>query len=54
MTVPHDIADPSQIEEGVRRIEWAAREMPVLKLIGERFAQGAAAARDQAWRAVCT
>ena len=37
-TVPHDIADPSRADEGVRRIEWAAREMPVLKLIGERFA----------------
>ncbi len=39
MTVPHDIADASQVDEGVRRIEWAAREMPVLKLIGERFAK---------------
>lgn len=37
MTVPHDIADGSRADEGVRRIEWAAREMPVLKLIGERF-----------------
>jgi adenosylhomocysteinase len=39
MTVPHDIANGSLAEEGVRRIEWAAREMPVLKLIGERFAK---------------
>ena len=33
-----DIKDPSLAEEGVRLIEWASREMPVLKLIGERFA----------------
>ena len=39
MTVAHDIANGSLAEEGVRRIEWAAREMPVLKLIGERFAK---------------
>ena len=32
-----DIKDPSLAEEGVRRIEWAAREMPVLRLITERF-----------------
>jgi len=38
MSVPCDIADPSRAAEGVRRIEWAAREMPVLRLIRERFA----------------
>jgi adenosylhomocysteinase len=27
------------VEEGVRRIEWAEREMPVLRLIRERFEQ---------------
>ncbi|MBI5947979.1 MAG: adenosylhomocysteinase [Chloroflexi bacterium] len=37
MTVPCDIADIKLAPEGVRRIEWAAREMPVLKLIRERF-----------------
>jgi adenosylhomocysteinase len=37
MTVPHDIADIKLAPEGVRRIEWAAREMPVLRLIRERF-----------------
>ncbi|HET7738472.1 MAG TPA: adenosylhomocysteinase [Tepidiformaceae bacterium] len=37
MTVPHDITDIGRAPEGVRRIEWAAREMPVLKLIRERF-----------------
>lgn len=36
-TVPNDIRDASLAAEGVRRIEWAAREMPVLKLIAERF-----------------
>ncbi len=33
-----DIKDPALAEEGVRLIEWAAREMPVIKLIGQRFA----------------
>ncbi len=37
MTVPHDIAKISLAPEGVRRIEWAAREMPVLRLIRDRF-----------------
>ena len=32
-----DVADPSLATEGVRRIEWAEREMPVLRLIRERF-----------------
>lgn len=39
MTVPCDIADPGLAAEGMRRIEWAAREMPVLRLIRERFAR---------------
>ena len=34
-----DIKDPGAAEEGQRLIEWAAREMPVLKLITERFAK---------------
>ncbi|MDQ2683562.1 MAG: adenosylhomocysteinase [Chloroflexota bacterium] len=33
-----DIKDASLAPEGHRRIDWAAREMPVLKLIRERFA----------------
>ncbi len=37
MTVPNDIANAALRNDGVRRIEWAAREMPVLKLIRERF-----------------
>ena len=32
-----DIKDSSLVQEGVRRIEWAAREMPVVSLIRERF-----------------
>ena len=34
-----DINDPSLSSAGLLRIEWAAREMPVLKLIRERFAR---------------
>ncbi len=34
---PHDVADFGLVGEGVRRIEWAEREMPVLRLIRERF-----------------
>ncbi len=37
MTVPSDIANPALANEGIRRIEWAEREMPVLRLIRERF-----------------
>jgi adenosylhomocysteinase len=32
-----DVADPALAAEGIRRIEWAEREMPVLRLIRERF-----------------
>ena len=35
--VPHDVTDLSLADEGIRRIEWAEREMPVLRLIRERF-----------------
>ena len=35
----YDIKDPSLAETGRQRIEWAAREMPVIKLIKERFAR---------------
>ena len=38
-TIPHDVKDPRLAEEGVRRIEWAAREMPVVNAIRERFAK---------------
>ncbi len=33
------IKDPSLAAEGMTRIDWAAREMPVLRLIKERFAK---------------
>jgi adenosylhomocysteinase len=33
----NDVSDLSLAAEGVRRIEWAEREMPVLRLIRERF-----------------
>src|SRR5271157_5376405 len=37
-TLPrHDVADLGLAGEGKRRIEWAEREMPVLRLIRERF-----------------
>ena len=35
--VAHDVTDLALAGEGVRRIEWAEREMPVLRLIRERF-----------------
>ena len=34
-----DVKDPSLAEEGTRLVEWAAREMPVIRLIRERFAR---------------
>jgi adenosylhomocysteinase len=34
---PHDVADLALVDEGIRRIEWAEREMPVLRLIRARF-----------------
>jgi adenosylhomocysteinase len=33
----HDVKDLKQAEGGRRRIDWAEREMPVLRLIRERF-----------------
>jgi adenosylhomocysteinase len=35
----YDIKDSSLAEAGRQRIEWAAREMPVIKIISERFAK---------------
>jgi adenosylhomocysteinase len=35
--VPSDIKDPSLADRGLLRIEWAAIEMPVLRLVRERF-----------------
>src|SRR3954465_9985453 len=36
--VEYDVKDLSLAGDGKRRIEWAEREMPVLRLIRERFA----------------
>ena len=36
-TLDHDVADLGLAGEGRRRIEWAERQMPVLRLIRERF-----------------
>ncbi len=36
-TVDHDIRDINLADEGSRRVEWAERAMPVLRLIRERF-----------------
>jgi adenosylhomocysteinase len=35
----YDIKDPSLAEAGRQRIKWAAQQMPVIKLIRDRFAQ---------------
>jgi adenosylhomocysteinase len=35
---PHDVADPGLAPLGVQGIEWADRDMPVLRSIRERFA----------------
>jgi adenosylhomocysteinase len=36
-SLAHDVSDLSLAAEGRRRIEWAEREMPVLRLIRQRF-----------------
>jgi adenosylhomocysteinase len=36
---PSDIRQPELAAEGRRRTDWAARQMPVLRSIGERFAR---------------
>jgi adenosylhomocysteinase len=37
--VQSDIKDPGLARDGVLRVEWAAREMPVLRILRERFAK---------------
>ena len=39
MAVKHDVADLSLAAEGKKKIEWAERFMPVLRLIRERFSK---------------
>ena len=36
-TIKHDVKDLALTPEGVRRIEWADRQMPVLAAIRDRF-----------------
>src|SRR5919109_2608206 len=36
--IEHDVKDISLAPQGKKRIDWAEREMPVLRLIRERFA----------------
>ncbi|MSQ12804.1 MAG: adenosylhomocysteinase [Dehalococcoidia bacterium] len=38
-SVQSDIKDPGLAKEGVLKVEWAAREMPVLRILRERFAK---------------
>ena len=38
-TTAHHVRELRLAEEGVRRIEWAAREMPVIRQIRDRFAK---------------
>src|SRR5712692_2778412 len=35
--IEYDVKDMALAQDGVSRIEWAAREMPVIRLIRERF-----------------
>src|SRR5436189_5589353 len=37
--IEHDIKDISLAPQGKKRIDWAEREMPVLRLIRERFGE---------------
>jgi adenosylhomocysteinase len=37
--IANDIKDPSLASAGELRVQWASREMPVLQLIGKRFAK---------------
>ncbi len=39
MTVKHDVKDLSLASEGRKRIEWADKDMPVLRMVRERFAR---------------
>src|ERR1700743_2282492 len=39
MTLKHDVKDLALASEGKKRIEWADKDMPVLRAIRERFAK---------------
>ena len=53
-TKRYDVKDLALAPEGVRRIQWADRQMPVLAAIRERFEQRAAALRLPRSRPACT
>ena len=53
-TVPSDIHDLGLAPDGVMRVEWADRQMPVLAAIRERFAAEQPARRACASRPACT
>ncbi len=42
-TIEHDVKDVALVEEGVNRIEWAAREAPLEPNFIERYEREAAA-----------
>ncbi len=39
MTVKHDVKDLALAAEGLKRIEWADKDMPVLRMVRQRFAK---------------
>lgn len=49
-SMEYDIKDINLAPQGKQRIEWADREMPVLRLIRERFEARKAFERRQAYR----
>ena len=50
----YDIADIGLADKGRFRMQWAAKEMPVLDLLEERFKRRAAISRAFALRPPCT
>ena len=46
-TTDNDVADIALADDGDRLIAWAALEMPVVRLIRERFERGRMPARHQ-------
>ena len=52
-TQRYDVKDAALAAEGVRRIEWADRQMPVLAAIRERF-ERSSRWRASAFRPACT
>ncbi len=50
----YDIKDINLADAGLARIEWAARDMPVLASIRERFRKKSARSRACASAPACT